>query len=210
LDCYFEGAYNDTNLVNFANINWRQPYGLLASPQGGLTYTTSGWRGNGVDGWLNTNYSPSYGLLTNFTLNNASLGATVYEFGSGTATVTSLSQSSNQWFTCSSATNQRLNSTFSLNANANLGGTGFKIIIRDDSMNMRLYNKDVELIRTQQSQTVGAATHVQALFKRQEMSFGNVGASNLFWGASLSASEVADMRAAYNNYLIKIGLTAFA
>jgi lysophospholipase L1-like esterase len=61
-----------------ARVNWKNPGTSDLTETGTLTYTSrKGFTGNGVDGFLNTNYNTS--TATNFTLNACGMGAYFYD-----------------------------------------------------------------------------------------------------------------------------------
>lgn len=196
------------DLSKFSLINWKYPYGALATTIGGVTFTNSGWKGNGVDGYIDLAYQPGFmPTVDKFTAVSESIGGVVYDVTG--SLYTSLSTSSNNWLGLNNSTSHKVNSVNNLSAAVDFTGIGFKLFVRDDITNVRLYNKGVESIRTQTASNPIVGSTAQAVHRRQA-NYGAAGASNIFWGGALTLTEYTNLRTAYNNYLLKIGLTAYA
>lgn len=206
-DLILNFAYNNTGLSDFCKINWKTPADTLATLNGGLTYQASGFLGNASDGYIDTNWNPAtYG--GNYTLNNAGRGFVQYTTGStGYADGTTGSQTNQTWIETSQIYTRINSGTTNLNVATDLRGIGYKGINRDDSTNLRLYNKSTEYTRTQNSSSITNAN--QVLFRRQA-GYSNVGLSMYHCGASVSQIIKEQFRTSYNAYLVSIGLTAFA
>lgn len=205
---YYLFAHNNTALANFSKINWITPFGTLLTSFGTTAYTTQGWRGNALDGYLDTGIilSSTY-FSSKFTQNNAMIGNTVYQAYSSGPTICASGTQAFNWLSNSSTANHRLNSSNSLPAAVNLGSTGFKGFMRDSSTVIRIYNKLVETASTQTSTGFSASTH--CFFKRQTI-FGDCGLADGMAGLSWTATDVANYSSYLNIYLTARGLTAFA
>lgn len=198
-------SYNNALLTNFSRINWKNPSFALATLNGGLTYTINGFEGNGTNAYIDTNFQIGTNTV-NYTLNNASFGGVIYK--EGTSTVNFLNSGNNSpidGLRNGNFDTQRINSSNNLNTGANMTGIGFKHLNRLDSANIRLYNKEVILDRTQ---TVRASLTVnnQNLFRGFGF-YSNLGASFYCIGASITDIQANNFRTNYNNYLTSIGLT---
>jgi hypothetical protein len=213
-DLFLNFAFNDTNLTNFSRINWRNPNSKLngiSSLFGGLTYQTNGFKGNGVNGYIDTliNPSPAINIPYNYTLNNAGRllvisedvtgGNTVYEGNTGTSTRMGAFASSLSAFTS--------NTVNSAAATIDTRGVGLKSIMRDTSTNIRIQNGATTLSTTQ---TSTAITNNTQMLLRFASSYSNACISNYYFGASLTNLQISNFRTYYNTFLTNIGLTAFA
>jgi hypothetical protein len=209
LDIFSLFQMNDNTLSDFALYDYKR--GAFMTAYGGIGYTINGYEGNGVDGYINTNFNPAISGV-NYTLNNASRGVWISKVpSSNSASVVGIDVSSNtpgeggdNRFNVSTLTGQRINQDRSnLNTSANLVGLGLKVINRDDSTNIRLYNNSTELTRTATSTSIKNATQ---LLLTSDNGYGDSGLGFYFMGGSLTAQNVSDLRTAYLTYLTKIGL----
>jgi hypothetical protein len=211
-DAYFNFAYNDVTLSDWSRINWFRPNSKLnaiATLIGGLTYRVDGFKGNGIDGYVDTLINPSTAIPYNYSLNNAgrmlvisedvSNGNTVYEGNTGTSTRMGSFLSSLSSFT--------INSFNSAAATIDTTGVGLKSIMRDSSTDIRIQNGINTLSTTQTSVII---TNNSQLILRFANSYSNGCVSNYYMGASISNTQIDNFRTYYNTYLTNIGLTAFA
>lgn len=208
-DLYFNFAYNDTNLTNFARINWKNPYGNLygiATLNGGLTYQTNGFKGNGSDAYIDTRFSPA--LAThNYVLNNA-----------GRFFVVSVQNSAS--FTGGDGIIANSNNRITLNGgNAyviNAGNNGISTDATGTGLKgvMRYASNSILAINTSATTTGSTASTVLAnsnqLILRSGAAFGDGAIANYYMGASLTNTQIQNFRTYYNTFLTNVGLTAFA
>lgn len=208
LDTFVLFALNDTELDDFSLYDYKR--GVFYTAFGGVTFTNEGWEGNGVDGYIDTNFNPAT-MGVNYTLNDASRGAVVSKTGTISATpliIDSVVSTNQNTLRAGNYNFHRINQTTNnLNASADLSGIGFKVIIRQTSTNVMLVNKDVEINRTSSSTVVAAGN--QHLLS-SNTGFSELSLSTYFMAASLTYAQTQDFRTATNNYLTAIGLNPIA
>lgn len=210
-DVYFNFAYNDTNLSAFSRINWKNPYGALglATIFGTITLTTQGFSNDGTVGnYINTNFNPA-NIQTNYTLNNA---GRLFVIASDLTFITSryydsANTSANRIFRGTTST-ILVNATTLTGGNILTAGVGLKSLMRDDSTNIRFQNGSTVYNRTSTSTAVSNTT--QVIGNQGGSSAADAVYANYWMGGSLSNTQVDNFRTYYNQYLVNIGLTAFA
>lgn len=214
-DVYFNFAYNNVTLANWARINWKNPYGGLgiASLVGlGITYQTNGFKSNGTGSLISTNFNPAIASF-NFTLNNAGTMITISQIGTSADSNFSYVYFTNAgtWEFRASTSNPFLSmntSTFwTFPGGTTNRITGTKALMRDTSTN----------VRRVESATVFTNTITANSFGNGNISIwnssnpGNDSCVSQFWaGSSLTNSQIQNFRTYYNTFLTNIGLTAFA
>ena len=210
-DVFFNFAYNDTSLGDFARINWKNPYGSLglATYAAATSYDADGIRITGTSGFVNTNFNPARASF-NYKLNDASRLAviTVYSSGyyidgvPGQNLVNMIQAGSNS------------NGLARINAGINTTGTNLTItaqtglvsIIRYDSTNITVIQRGVVQNTTQTSTVL--YNDVQTISRNTNSNSNTHGC--YFMGASLTTTQVANFRTAYNTFLTSNGLSATA
>lgn len=204
-DVIYNFAYNDNTLSDFARINWKSPGSFTIQHQvSTVFYNNNGFQGN-ASNYLDTTFIPAIDGFQ-YTQNQASRSFVIAfdaSFGNGYEGNSNLS---NIVFK-SDSTLQRINSSNNLNTSFNMGGIGFKSIIRDDSANVRLANLGTIVGRTQTSTTLPT---VPQLILRFGASSCNATFSNYMMGTNINNVELGYLRTLYNTFLTSIGLTAFA
>lgn len=213
-DVYYNFAYNDVTLSNWARINWKNPYGGLgiATVVGSIIYQTSGFKGN-VTGtnYIDTRFNASLGVF-NYVLNNACRMMVVYDAGSINTFNSALDSAlggSPESLRMQNGPSHYINnnSANSLSSAVNMNGIGLKAIVRTSSTNVTLVNSSTASVRTQTSN--GLQSGNQYMLRGGGVSF-DAGLSNYYMGASLTNTQISNFRTYYNTYLTSIGLTAFA
>jgi hypothetical protein len=214
-DVYFNFAYNNVALANWARINWKNPYGGLgiASLVGaGITYQTNGFKSNGTGSFITTNFNPAIASF-NFTQNNAGTMITISQIGTSADSNFSYVYFTNNgtWEFRASATNPFL----SMNTSTVWqfpGGTtnritGTKALMRDTSTNVRRVESATVFTNTI---TANSFTNSNMLIWNNSNP-GNDSCVSQFWvGGSITNTQIQNYRTYYNTYLVNIGLTAFA
>lgn len=209
-DVYFNFAYNDTNLSDFATINWKNPNGGLglATLSGGLLYQNNGFKGNGSNGFINTNFNSSRASF-NYTLDNAGRFLVVSEDATLTTMNYDGTTSVNRNNILRNTTTQhRINSSANvLGVSFNMIGVGLKSIMRDSSVDVRLQNTSNKLTTTQTSTILENSNQ---FILRSGTFYSDACVSNYYMGASLTTTQIDNFRVYYNTYLTNIGLTPYA
>lgn len=210
LDVFVNFSYNDTSADEFSLIDWKRLSEMTI--HGGMAYTVNGWEGNGIDGYVDTIFNPLGSFA--YTLNNAARGGILHKQGGIIGDVLSVIDSAidgaiqnKNTLYCYNTAAHRINTSSTLNATADLSGTGATFIIRKDSNNVMLIKKEQEINRIAVSDSI--ENNNQGLFKRGNV-FSDVGLSNYLMGAGITYTEAQDFRMDYNTYLTAIGLSAIA
>lgn len=201
-------AFNNTAVENFARINMVNPTGSLVTIFGGMTYTVNGFQGDKVNGLIDTGVNLS--LTTNYVQDSATR---LYVLQSSTTNSVSRAfegvqgSTSNQLWN-SNNTAQKINQgTSSLPNSVDMSGTGLKAIVRSSSTNVELYNRE-----NQYSETRTSASRFNS--NQTEFRSNNVYADCTIalslYSAALNATQITNIRTAFNSYLTEIGLTSFA
>lgn len=205
-----------TGDANFRRINLANPEGVLVDFYGGYTLDNSGFKGNGVNAYIDTNFNPS--LLVSgqkYQLNDAEFGGIVSEYPSSENTAstfspflgTTLALGRNTLYlrpTNASKINAAGNN---LNTTVDMSGTGFKSICRNSATTVLLTNKDVENSRTQANSIIDNSNQYVL---RGVVGFSNARASSLYLGKSLTTSIRQQIRTAENADMANIGLPQLA
>ena len=202
-------SYNDTDCDGFSTINIKSPSDTLASLVNSPVYSVNGFKGNGINSYIDTGFNPStYG--GNFTRNDASRLAVVH-----TATTNSLTTLNRIDGTAigvsnimvnGNATVHRINSSGNVSSDRDLSGTGMKCLSRADSTNINIINKNISTSAVISS--VDSDNENLMIF-RDRTNYGDCGVGLYIVGSDLS-DYTESIRAIYNTYLNTIGLTEFA
>ena len=196
----------------FRMIDWKQT-GNIYTPYGGLIYNSNGIEGNGIDGYINTNFNPAT-MGQNYTLNDASLGNVIYKNATGGHSNINVSFSNSVSGTAGNLIRndnsgiKRINqSTSNLSTNINFTGEGIKILNRVNSEEVRGISKNTETT----AQATSTSIHNDNLFLlvRQDL-YSLIGVSLVFAGGSISYARSQSFRTIYNQFLSKAGLEPIA
>lgn len=172
---------------DFATLNWKNPAAFQCSKVNSPTFTINeGFQGNGTSSYLDTNWTPSTNGV-NFTLNSASLGVWVFTIPTINDDLVgnSLGSSGTNRLRSSNTTDQRINSTNSLNSAVDLTGTGYKSNIRNNANSLDFYSGLVKSSRTAASTSLGT---VSLFLLRRFNVYSNAKISMAFTGNSLNES----------------------
>lgn len=203
-------AYNDTTLSNFSLINLKKPKSSIATIKGGMVFTMNGWKGNGLNGSIETPFNPTT-MGINYTLNNGGRGGIVYVDGIMTPSYRLLDYNASgaSRITNLHATQHRINSWgTSLPTAINLAGIGYKGIFRNSPSNVELYNKSVK--STVVSNSITLDNNTFRLISQGTVNWGDIGMSFYHIGSYLTQIEVETLRDIYNNYLTSMNLAAIS
>ncbi len=206
LDVYYNFGYSKPLLDEFSLIDWKNP-GRIANRFGGIFFTSQGWQGNGVNGYINTGFNPSvHGA--NYTLNDASR-LSVFYYDSGNANNvnvidgiaenaipnSSRLQNGFQYYINQQDTNNNPS------AGVDFTGTGLKAINRISDNDLLVVNKDILVNSIQPSSYIFNAN--QNILRRGSgtASYGASGISVYGMGASLTYEQTQHLRTIENNWL---------
>jgi hypothetical protein len=210
-DVFYNFAYNDTNLSNFARINWKNPYGSLglATYIGSTVYELNGIRITNLNtGYVDTNFNPARASF-NYRLNNACRLSIISAATSGFYLDGVVQNIVNQ-------IQSGFNSTGIARINAGVNTTstpltivfqtGLTGIIRYDSTNISVIQRNVVQNTTQAS---------TALFNGNQWitrpgSFTYNTHAFYYMGSSVTNTQVQNFRTHYNTFLTSLGLSAIA
>ena len=210
-DVFFNFAYNDTNLSNFARINWKNPYGGLglASYAGSTVYELNGIRiTNTNTGYVDTNFNPSIASF-NYTLNNA-CRLSIISAREGGFYIDGVSSNIQNQIQSGFNTNgiARINAG-SNNTGTNLtidAQTGLTGIIRYDSTNITVIQRNVVQNTTQTSTALFNGNQ----FISRATNFSFLTHAFYYMGSSVTNTQVQNLRTHYNTFLTSLGLSAIA
>lgn len=208
-DLLLNFVYNQLGLEGFSRINHKKPTGDLITLVGGLIYTINGFEGNGIDGYINTNFNPATGT-NNYLLNSASRGAVIYKNTQSGATngagIDSAGAVNFNSIRNAVSSVQQLNSG-NVSSPADLSGTGYKGISRTASTGVSIINKSVKTNFLSNSTVIRNDT--QRLFMTEGLC-SDIGISGYHLGASRTDAQNLAYRTAYNKYFAAIGLPQIA
>ncbi len=213
-DLFLNFAFNDTNLTNFARINWKNPnskFNGVCSLFGGLSYQTNGFKGNGIDGYIDTLFNPGLSFTKNYTTSNAGRMIVISESGtiSGASSFfESVAGSNANSMRFQLVTGHYINSsTNALTVAVDMSGTGLKSIMRDSVFDVRLQNQSTV---TSTTQTATSIISNNQLLLRGNTTYVDATVSTYYMGASLTNPQINNFRTYYNTFLTNVGLTPFA
>lgn len=207
-DVFFR--FRGTGDANFKKINLANPDGALAIVYGGYTLDNSGFRGNGINAYIDTNFNPAL-LISGqkYQVNDASRAIVVASTGSPSGLDGLLSSYENLILNAN-GTNHRINQGLgNLSSSIDLSGTGLKILNRtNDANNTNGINKGNQTLTNAVS--AGAISSATQLILRQNTSFGGGLVSSYFMGKSIPFATSQLIRSAENADMANLGLTQIA
>lgn len=193
-------------LDEFSLIDWKNP-GRVANRFGGMFFTLGGWIGNGLNGYIDTNFNPLvHGV--NYTLNNASR-ISVFYYDAGSSNTVNVIDGVNINGILNSSRLQVGTQYFINQANFNntpsvgidLTGTGLKAIVRKSENDLLAVNKSLSVSSTQPSSLMPNTN--QFVLRRGGgggTAYGASGISVYALGASLSYEQTQQLRTIENNW----------
>lgn len=196
---------------NFRRINISNPEGVLADFYGSYTLDNSGFKGNGINAFIDPNFNPS--LLTSgqkYSLNDANVGIIVSENTSTTTSNASLvgdKSSANLILLGLNSTTQRMHYLSNLPTSVNFSGTGLKLISRSSNALVNFIDKDQLDAR---SVVANTALPTGIIFMGRQSFFGVNKISSAFAGKSISLEVSQAIRTAENAYMLALGLPQLA
>jgi len=204
--------FNANGDVNFRTLNVVNPEMYKASAFGGLIWSESGVKGNGTNGYLDTNFNPSLAPVgQKYQINNASMGAIIDKRGSTNAVVNGIITGFGGRINITE--NSRINSGSSGLFPAFItGATGLSVLQRISDTDLVGIFRDVETLGSTPSFGLDASNRlILARYNTASvMNYGAVLLSMYFEGAALTFAESQTLRAAFNNYLVNINQTPIA
>lgn len=198
--------------VDFKTINYMNPAKHKATVYGGITSSILGFKGNGIDGYIDTNFN-AFVDGKNYSLDNASRTAVVFDLGeAGTSVnlnnIDGMDSLNNNRMINVLQQAQRINmGQTSLSYGIDFSGLGFTQLNRLDAANVVGYKRDVKTNSAAPSTAIDSAN--QLVFK-SNIAYGRIGVSLYAIGTSYSESEAAAKRQSFNSYLTRTGQTPFA
>lgn len=199
LDVFYVFAGDGSN--GFKLINWINPEEHYADAYGGLTWGLDGVKGNGSNGYIDTNFNPNIDHQ-NYTLNNASRGGIISEVG--TMNFDGITGTFRNDYNGSVI---RLNSAASSTINYDNSG-GLFVVKRNNSSTLEVVMKDNE--QSANVNTDFTSTEHSQVIMRRVNAYGSFKLSCYFLGGALTYSETQSFRTIYNNFLTAIGQTPIA
>lgn len=217
------GADSQFRLMNICNAE------MIGTVGGGTTGVIN-WSNEGCKpnftgtfdtrAWINTNYFPNVGGH-NYSQNNASMGAVIYDNSSAYHRIMGLSNDTTNTtvralITASNSFVQRINSNVNLDSIAYLTGNGLTILNRLNASNVQTIKIHEMLNFTSVSYPITNAqlrihnsTNISTNINFENY-YGADGVSCAFAGASIPYDMAQNFRQIYNKYLRTIGLQQVA
>ena len=197
--------------INFRLINIINPGTYNGTAFGGLEWSNEGVKGNGINGYINTNFNPA--LLVEgqkFQPIDASFGGVIYRQPStGNVLRNLMSTGLNTNFIIASNTVQnRINSITNLEATLVFAGTGMTLLSRENNLTILCIKKDQLQERDQPVWNMSSNNFT--VLRLSETQFSDQTVSTIAIGASLTYEEVQLERQFFNEYLTAIGLEPIA
>lgn len=177
LDIFYVFVNNGSS--EFSLINWINTGSYYATPAGATPPTwnsSSGWTGNGITGFIDTNYLPTNtspqklsqtnsGVFIYSTPNTPITASLIGYGGSGANTATLRMNASN-------AATHRMMTNLATVGNINYAGTGLKHM-NSDGLNSQKYINNGILVSSQTIASIGPATTSNITILRSQNSYGN-------------------------------------
>ena len=203
LDVFVNFAYNDVGLDKFSLIDWIRLVEM--DIYGGVTYTSQGYEGNGVDGYIDTLYNPTTQNI-NYQLQDAHRAVIQYKNILSNQAIAGMTAARNRWFRSSTNAGSQFNSanTFGVGRNNRVIGLMSESRVGFD-INW------VDLAAQGQQAVIDTVSFSSNYFLlRRESNFSPLGLSYASFGKSVGFALSQDFRTATNTYLSAIGLTPIA
>lgn len=203
--CYV--AANGTGADNFRLLNWAENSNTFnADYPTAITHSAAGWKGNGTDQYISTNWNASTNGGAKYTQNSACRGAWIY-----TAAVALVVDGVMTTGARNTMRNQNSLSVHKINqAGTNLAvtldfsGTGYIALDRADSINVSGYN---DLVKTDTTATSAAPVNEeQTIFRAGAAAFGDPVIGLYIAGPHLTEPQHNLLRNNFATYLTEIGL----
>lgn len=219
LDVFYVFAGDGSPL--FKELNWIDPSKHMASAYGGLTWDLNGVKGDGVNGYINTNFNPSEDGV-NYTMDDACMFLGIPEdyidpptYSRYIAIKTGPRDHSTYLNVKFSQNGSRNDLSMAINAPSakyeptsviNVGGAGIKYIGRSSSNDIIIVSKEDVYERKQSS---GLLTNGNIDIHRSDLNnyVPNIIVNCFGMGAYLTYSETQILRVAFNKFLASLGLT---
>lgn len=194
---------NNAVLSAFSTYNYKDPSTHRITVGGSPVYGASGWEGDGVSAYLDTNIN----LATQggmYTLDSASRGMWVYKAPTIGTPLDGVAAVATNRILSQSSVGQRINQgTNSLNAAIDFSGTGYRAIDRPSS---GVVNGFVGLVKNARTATSTAIESSNQLLFRSASVYSNAGLSMYYTGGSLSDAQHNNIANDFQTYLTAIGL----
>lgn len=201
------GAYG------FKLINLIDPNNHYADAYGGLEFDLDGVKGNGFNGYINTNFNPTIDAI-NYVLNEAGRLAVVVQEATNTTTAQrnidgTIGGTGQNGMINTLQAAQRINMGMNslVGGSVDFSGIGLMTINEVSATDIMLTNKDIQFDRTRGISSLYNSP--QTIFRRST-SYGDPKISCYGMGGALTYAETQSFRTIYNNYLTAIGLTPVA
>ena len=194
--------------ANFGTTNLINPSLYKGLSVGGLIWSADGVQGNGVNGYIDTNFNPyNVSPVKKYTRNNACRGANVTIINGPGNTGWELDGGpSNSLMYLGDNVFKRINTTGNSPTSIDMSGTGLKVISRIESTKQYYINKDI-LSESMMDSTAVASANIYIL---RHTNFGNSKINLYLAGGSLTYQETQDFRTSFNKMLASNGLAQTA
>lgn len=189
---------------NFRTLNYKNPSAFKGDKTPGLLYTVNGYEGNGIDGYIKTNFSGSVNGV-NYLQNDASRICYAYKASTDSSNanlsvIDGVENLSPNRFSLANTVTHRINQeNTNLAAAVDMSGVGYRAIQRNIAASIGLV-KD-ETITTHAAQSTTRHSNVQVIFRAAVSSWSNIGLSFYAIGGALTLEQHNAFRKHFINYL---------
>lgn len=197
LDVFYLFATDGDN--GFRLINMVNPGSHDGTITGGVVSTSSGFVGNGVDGYISTNYTPSSNAI-NYAIHNASIGC--ISTATGACQVSELAATFRVLLRNDNSMQFRFNSTSAASGSTIPAlTTGMVAMIQPSETEFNFVINGVLEQRGYAFTSGKLLPTAPLVLYRTNSTFYTTGSSLLFIGAALTLQEVNDIQSAFNVFV---------
>lgn len=188
---------------NFRSINWIKPSGIIGTVKGGLIRENKGFKGNGTNGYFETNFNPTIGN-NKYKLDDAHRGVLQYSQPDNLEVIPNIIDgigslpTHNTLFNLNIAAQKINQGTVDLRTSVNMRGNFLKVINRTSSSDVDLINNGSQV--KLKSNSIALEGHSQTIFSRGN-GYSQLGISAHFMGKSMSLEKYNNLKIALGNYV---------
>lgn len=196
--------------VNFRLINVANPGVYNGTAYGGSAWTNEGVKGNGVNGYIDTNFITAY--AEKYKVNDACRCGVVYENPSnsiGLSTIDGITTGENNVLNAANHRFQSINRTIGDMPDVDNSGVGLKAItVFNDAC--FIVNKNTIIYDNPSYNPTTTYFQTQLILTRRLLVYATITLSMYFAGSSLTYDEAQLERQFFNEYLVDLGLEPIA
>lgn len=212
LDNFLLFASDLNDKVNFRMLNVVNPLKHQATPYGGLLWTSKGVKGNGANGYIDTNYNPAIDHVI-YELDNACFGGVISyydesQLANGSNNFIGSKDSDHGTFFITNSTAHRINQGGATSIAMNNRNTGLQILQRVNNREIEIISKDLRISRNVSSTIIDESN--KFIFCRNSKLYSDIESQCVFIGASIPYEMAQQFRILFNEYLTMLNLNPIA